>query len=353
MIPGLLLLAALALPAPAADPAAAADREVRAVFVKLEGLLARQSGADARAVAALGREIESLAPAVLRWKWRAVAPLERVMTDPARPVKSRLYALSFLSLTGDPLAFPPLRRLLLDPGQPAALRSAAAAGLAGLGASRQARRAALCAALAQEDIPDETARAALLEASRLGCDEASVLEDRARRGGLRPEGAAARDAELAAAGLGRSFPISAARALARLLGFYPAGSPLKTAVLRALWEKRRDLPALRAEAAGALTAAIRSESGRPESIAAAAAVLASLDDPGHVPLLRRLLSYPDAEVATAAAEALAQLQVFPAREDIARLLARVHEDKRFAPQPGRPAPHALIERLQAAQRRLR
>jgi len=106
MIPSLLLAAVLVLPARGADPEEAAQREVRAVFVKVERLLARQAGADARAVAALDREIESLSPAVLRWKWRAVAPLERVVNDPGRPAKARLYALSFMSLTRDPLALP-------------------------------------------------------------------------------------------------------------------------------------------------------------------------------------------------------------------------------------------------------
>jgi HEAT repeat protein len=353
MIPGLLLSALLSLPARAAAPDASARREVEAAFTKAGQLLARQAGADARAVAALDREIESLAPAVLRWKWRAIDPLERVMSDTGRPVKTRLFALSFMSLTRDPLALPPLRRLLLDPEAPASLRAAAAAGLPGLGISRPSLRTALCSVLAQEDLPDEVAGAALLEASRLGCDETAVLEARARRGGLRPAGREARAAGLAVAGLGRSHPIEAARALVRLLGFYPAGSALKTDVLAALHEKRRDLPALREQASGALTAAIRSESSRPQSVAAAAALLGALKDERHVPLLRRLLSYPDAETATAAAEALAELQVFPAREDIALILARVHEDPRFAPGPGRPEPRILIERLQAAARRLR
>jgi HEAT repeat protein len=124
-------------------------------------------------------------------------------------------------------------------------------------------------------------------------------------------------------------------------------------VLRALWEKRRDLPALRSAAAGALTRTIRSESRRPQTIAAALPVLASLGNPEDVPLLRRLLRHPDAEVVTAAAEALAGLQVFPVREDISLILARVHEDRRFTPLPGRPDPRVLIERLQEAQRRLR
>jgi len=353
MTAALLLTAALVLPARAADTAAAADHEVCAVFTKMEQLLARQTGADARTIAGLAAEIESLAPAALRWKWRAVAPLERILADPGRPVKLRLYALSFLGLTHDPLALPPLRRLLLDPAAPAALRSAAAADLPPLNVSRQRVRETLCAALAQEGLPEEVARPALNETAQLGCDETAVLEGWARRGGLRPAGPPARAAELAAAGLGRSRPIEAARALVRLLAFYPAGSPLKPPVLRALWEKRRDLPALKSAAAAALAGSILSESGHPGTMAAAVPVLASLGDPKDVPLLRRLLEYGDAEVVTVAAEALAQLQVFPARDDISRILARVHEDRRFAPLPGRPAPATLIARLQAAQRRLR
>jgi HEAT repeat protein len=353
MTPSLLLAAFLVLPARAEDPAAAADREVRAVSVKMEQLLAREAGLDARAIAQLDQEIESLSPAVLKWKWRAVAPLERALFEPGRPVKARLYALSFLGLTHDPLALPPLRRLLLDPAAPAALRSAAAADLPSLDVSRQRVREALCAALSQEDLPEEAARQALSETARLGCDETAVLEGWARRNGLRPEGPQARAAELAVAGLGRSRPIEAARALVRLLAFYPAGSRLKPPVLRALWEKRQDLPALKAEASGALGGVIRAESRHPETVAAAVPVLASLADPKDVPLLRRLLENSDAEVVTAAAEALAQLQVFPARDDIARILARVHEDRRFTPLPGRPDPRVLIARLQAALRRLR
>ena len=353
MTASLLLAAALALPARAEDPAAAADREVQAVFVKVDQLLARQAGADARMVAGLDAEIEALAPAVLRWRERAVAPLARLLADRGRSVKARLYALSFLGLTHEPLALPALKRLLLDPGAPAPLRSAAASALPPLDVSRQSVRAALCAALSQDALPEEMAQPALLEASHLGCDETAVLESWARRGGPRPAGAQARAAESAAAGLGSSRPIEAARALVRLLAFYPAGSAMKPPVLRGLWQKRRDLPALRTEAAAALRRTIRSEAGQPRIVAAAVPVLAALRDPDDAPLLRRLLRHPDAEVVTAAAEALAELRFFPAHDDIGALLAHTHDDRRFAAVPGRPDPRALIPRLQAALGRLR
>jgi HEAT repeat protein len=197
------------------------------------------------------------------------------------------------------------------------------------------------------------ARQVLPEAARLGCDETAVLEGWARRGGLRPAGAGARQAELAIAALGNSRPIEAARALVRLLAFYPAGSALKPSVLHSLWQKRRDLPALREQASAALGRTVRAESSHPIIVAAAVPVLAAVGSPQDVPLLRRLLSHPDAEVATAAAEALAELQFFPARDDIAAILARVDKDPRFSPAPGRPDPLALITRLQAALGRLR
>ena len=298
MTAALLLTAALVLPARAADTAAAADHEVCAVFTKMEQLLARQTGADARTIAGLAAEIESLAPAALRWKWRAVAPLERILADPGRPVKLRLYALSFLGLTHDPLALPVLQKLLLDPEAPAQLRSAAASGLPSLDVSRRSVRTPLCAALAQETLPAETALAALREASRLGCDDPAVLEGWARRGGPRPEGRGARAAAFAVAGLGGSDTFAASRSLTGLRDFYPAGSAMRPLVLR------------------------------------------------------ELLKSPDAEAVTTAAEALAELRFSPARDDIDQLLAHIPHDWRFAPAPGRPDPPALIARLQAAQRRL-
>jgi HEAT repeat protein len=344
----------LVLPARAAEPAAVeVEREVQAVFVKVDQLLARQNGADARSIASLDSEIESLSPAVLSWRWRAVAPLARILEERERPLKARLYALSFLAMTHDPLALPPLTRLLLDEQEPESLRSAAASDLGSLGVSRQAQRAALCAALAQEALPEAVARQVLPEAARLGCDDTAVLEGWARRGGLRPEGARARQAELAVAALGNSRPIEAARALVRLLAFYPAGSAMKPLVMHSLWQKRRDLPALRTQASAALGRTIRAESGHPPIVAAALPVLAAVGSPDDVPLLRRLLGHPDAEVVTAAAEALAELQFFPARDDISAILARIDKDPRFAPAAGRPDPLALISRLQAAQSRLR
>jgi HEAT repeat protein len=308
---------------------------------------------DARTIAGLDAQIESLSPMVLRWRWRAVAPLERILADRSRPVKERLYALAFLGLTHDPLALPPLKRLLLDPEAPAPLRCAAASDLTALDVSRQSVRTALCAALSQPALPEDVAQPALLDAAPLGCDDPAALEGWARRGGLRPEAARAHEAELAVSGLGNSRPIAAARALVRLLDFFPAGSSMKPLVLHALWQKRRDLPAFKAAASAALSRTIREESGHPSIISAAVPVLAAVGSSDDVPLLRRLLAHPDAEVLTVAAEALAELQFFPARDDIAAILAHIHDDPRFAPAAGRPDPLALIPRLQAAQRRLR
>ena len=346
------LAAALSLPG-RAQASASAEREIRAVFTKVQQLLARQTGSDARTVAGLDEDIESLAPAVLRWKWRAVAPLAAIIADRSRPVKARLYALSFLGLTHDPLALPPLKGLLLDPEAPASLRNAAAASLPLLDVSRQSVRTALCAALARTDLPEEAVSSGLLTVSQLGCDETNTLENRAKSAGLRPQGRPAQDAAWAVAGLGQSRPLSATRALVRLLRFYPAGSVLRPAVLRALESKKRDMPALRDDAAAALATVLESESNRPDILAAALPMLAGLRDTGRAPLLRRFLGHPDAEVATAAAEALAQMQVFAAREDLRRILAGVHDDPRFAPAPGRPDPLRLIERIQAAEKKLR
>jgi len=351
ILAALLPLSALA---PAAEsPAAAAQRQVDAVFVKVGDLLSRQAGADARAAAQLDGQIESLAPAVLRWKWRAVAPLANILFDSGRPLKARLFALSFMGLTHDPLALPHLKGVLLDPRQPPTLRSAAASALPLLRISRQSARQPLCDALKDESLPQDLARSILAETARLGCDDARLLEHRLHGFGIRPQGREQDAAFFAIATLGRSRPIEAARVLMRLLEVYPRGSPEKPAILKALWIKRRDLPAFRNDASSALIVLLRSESDCPAAIVAAIPLLASLRNPRDVPLLRRFLDNPDAEVATVAAEALADLQVLPAREDIVRILARVHQDPRFAPAAGRPDPKALIGRLEKAEKKLR
>jgi HEAT repeat protein len=345
----LLLAAAAASGGPQED----ADREVSAIFVKIDQLVAQQAGVDARTAGELDRQMESLTPAVLKWKWRAVSPLSRILAATDRSLKARLYALSLMGLSHDPLALPPIKSLLLDPEAPAILRAAAASDLPLLFVDRQPVRAALCTTLAQADLPEEVARQALLETSRLGCDEAARLEDRVKGYGLRPRGRDRDASFLAIYTLGRSRPLAAAQSLVRLLRFFPPGAKLKADILRALAPRKRDMLAFKNDALSALSDVIKSDTDAPATVVAAVPLLASLREPLTAPLFDRLLRHPDAEVVTVAAEALADLQFFAAQEEIGRILDHVHEDKRFVAVPGRPEPGGLIERLQAAQKRLR
>ncbi|MFA6002933.1 MAG: hypothetical protein WC881_02590 [Elusimicrobiota bacterium] len=350
----LLLTAGLAISLLAAEsPEEAAQREIAAVFTKAAKAVAAQSGQDARTIASSDAGIEALAPAVLKWEWRAVEPLARIASDPGIGLKVRVYALSFLGMTHDPLALPPMKGLLLDRSAAPALRSIAAMDIPHLKASSRAARSILCSALDEETLPPEVARSVLSETAHLGCEQTQGLEYWARHYGPAPKGLS-RDAALSALqSLGQSRPIEAARSLLRLLDMYPPASDMRPALLKALWEKRRDTAALQDQTAAALIALLQSGTRYPATAVAAIPVLAALRDPAHIPLLTRFLADPDAEVAAVTAEALAELQVFPAREGISQLLAHAHEDPRFAPKPGRPDPTSLLERIQAAEKRLR
>lgn len=211
---------------------------VEAVFQEIERLQAEQDNQDARRVAWLDRQCQALSPEVLRWGWRAAAPLSEVLADRSRELKARLLAASFLGLTADPAAFTPLSALLRDPAEPSSLRSSAAESLPGLGVSKAALRRVFCPLLAEKDIPQDVLAPVLIGLERLGCDEPSLLENLAKNGGTNPQGPSAENARRAVEALVHSLPIAAEDSLKSLADFYLESSLLKQAVLDALSRRR-------------------------------------------------------------------------------------------------------------------
>lgn len=350
---GVLALLALAAVPTWSAPHGSAEAAVTAVFNTIARMQAQQVNKTAREISALDRQCQSLAPEALRWGWRSVAPLSRVLAQRSLPVKTRLFAASFLGLTRDPLAFPPLKALLHDPAEPALLRSAAAESLPDLGVSKAALRAALCPVLDEEALPKDVLTLTLIGLAHIGCEDPALLEKTARAFGPRPSDEDGVNARRALTALSHSLPPSVGRSLLSLLAYYPPASPLREAALQALWAKRADLLFFRVPAGEAVLAALKADTNTPAVASAAIPLLAALRYDNAAPLLLRLLDNPDPEVLTLAAEALSALRALEARPRLEAILAQAHQDERFAPQPGKPSPQALLARIESAARLLR
>ena len=336
--------------APAPRVTAAALRtpggDVGAIFSEIERLERSEDDQTADVVRARDRHAEKLAPEVLRWGRRAVAPLLALARDASKTAKTRLLAVSTAGLVRDPGAFLALRAFMLDDGQPDGLRAQAALGLAGLPVSRAARSEAFCAALDRPAAGPELRRQALLQAAELGCRDPDVLERAAKSYGDRPEPAQAELAACAVRGLGAGYGLEPARALWRLYAFFPGGSALRREALLALDRKRAALRALPETEHDALSA-LSASSGTPDA-AVAARLVGAVGTPRCVKALERALRDPDAEVVAQAAESLAQLKDKSAAPALRRILAGAIHDERFAPRPGRADPAKLLARIQAA-----
>lgn len=348
LAPG-LLLAVWAGAAPAITP----DADIARLFGEVERLERSEANDTIDKVREKDRRARALAPDALRWGERAVGPLEQIARDPKRPPKTRLLAAAVMGMTRDPAAFKPLEAIMLDGSYSDDLRSEAALGLGGLAVDNAARRGAFCKALADEDMPRQTLAAALRSAAKLGCDEPSILEKRAKAIGLRP---APRDVQLARhaiEALGRSFPPEAARALWRLFEAYPSGSAERGACLEALLSDPERLTDLGTDynEPRALRA-LREESNAPRNAVLAARLAGRLGTPKCADALRRALRNGDPEVIAESADALAALKVVDAAPELRAIVNGAISDPRFAPKPDRPDPAAQAARIQAALNRL-
>ncbi len=285
----------------------AAAQAVALVFSRIDALQKREFNQNAYQVERLDKRCEALAPEVLGLGPDAAQPLLAVARDEKRPVKERLFAVTFLGLLDDPAAFLPLEEVALAPG-PDDLRSAAVAGLEGAGVSRRAVRRAACDALAQDDLPPRALAAALAVASRTGCDEPRSLYAWARRFGRMPRGDSARLAGLAATGLSRSFPFEGGRLLWKLFDFYPPGSTQRLFVLDRLWDARDTQKQLGHAALQHALDAAEAEPPVVANVEAALRLVVLLDDGTAAPVVAHLLRSPYPKVAASAANVMPLLR---------------------------------------------
>lgn len=326
---------------------------VSLAMARVDALVARETGRDARAAAELDRRAEEVFKDVAPLGWRAAAPLGDAARDPKRPPKSRLFAVIFLGKLRDPAAFEPLSGVLLDPDQDADARLSAAQGLTALDVPPEAARRTLCSALAQPELPRPLLDETLIALARLGCGEPAALERAARLFGPRPDGRDLVDARRALAALAKSRGEGSLRRLLALAGYFPPRGAARAAAIEALASRSADLAtALAPEALPVVRDALRSETSEPATML----ILVRLADafgPEADGLLLPLASHPDAEVLALAAEALARRKAVAALPALEAALANALDDPRFAPKPGRPDPAALLARVEAATASLR
>lgn len=348
----LALLLALSVSAQAEAPKAVVAR----VLKRAEVLVARQKGKDASEISDLDREAENLSKELKPLGYKAIPALAEAAQDLSKPPKVRMLAASFLALTRDPAALPPLEDIVLNREQAPFVRSLAAQSLPGVGAPDASVAKALCAAIAQDDLPREVLSEAMITLSRLGCPEPAALVQIARSFGPRPAGKDPPLALAALSALGRSRGVASGKALLALIGYFPAQGAPRAAAIKALDARRREIADwLAPEALPVVSEALRSESERYDTmiplIHAATAI-----GPEAAPALSRLARHPDAEVLAEAAEALVAFKRVEALPALEAVVAGAMNDPRFSPKEGRPDPAVSLARLEkavAALRRLR
>ena len=326
---------------------------VSLAMAKVDALVAREAGQDARVIAGLDREALAQYKSLAPYGWKAAAPLGDAADDRKRAPKSRFFAVFFLGKLHDAATFEPLSKVLLDVDQDPDARVSAAQGVAELDVAPEARRKTLCAAVAEPELPRSALDEALIALTRLGCPEPAPLERAARLFGPRPSGADFIDVRRALEALAKSRGEAPVRRLFVLADYYPSRTPARAAAVGALATRQKDLvTALAPEAFPVVRELLRSETAEPATML----ILVKLADafgPEADAALLPLSSHPDAEVLTAAAEALARrkaVAALPALEDV---VAHPLDDPRFGPKPGRPDPAALLARIEAATATLR
>ena len=348
----LALFLALAVPVSAQTPEAVVAR----VLARAEKLVASQNGKDAREIRDSDLAAENLSKELKPLGWKAAPALGAAAQELKRPVKVRVLAVSFLGLIRDPATFPPLEDILLNREQTPIVRSLAAQSLPGLGAPDASVSKVLCAALAQEDLPREVLSDVMLSLSRLGCPDPAALTRLARSFGPRPGEKDLVLVKAALATLGRSRGADSGQATLALVSYFPPLGDARAAAIMALDARRAEIATwLLPEALPVVIAALRSESGRWETMIPLIRTAAALG-PETGPALSRLSKHPDAEVLAEAAEALVVFKRVEAIPALEAVVADAMSDPRFSPKEGRPDPAlslARIEKAVAALRRAR
>ena len=219
-------MSSLALLLPLSLSISAAPKPSPSLIDRASVLVAQQKGLDAGEIAKLDKQLGALDAEAAKLGYAAVAPLSAAVFDPAKPLKLRLWLVSYLDAARDAAAFAPLEKLMLSRAEPDLLREAAARAVAQAPVSPRSRRRALCAALDADPGP-ELLDEALLELRVLGCEDPVALERRALDSGTRHP-------ERAVASLAISVPPSALLSLDRVFEKSPPLSPRRLAVLEAL-----------------------------------------------------------------------------------------------------------------------
>ncbi|MDD5301689.1 MAG: hypothetical protein PHS14_01160 [Elusimicrobia bacterium] len=345
----LALLLALCVPASAQTPQAVVER----AMARAEKLVASEKGKDALEIGDLDRAAESLAKELRPLGWKAAPALGAAASDLKRPEKVRLFAASFLALIRDPAAFPPLEDILLNRELSPSVRALAAQSLPGQGAPDAAVSKALCAALAQEDLPREVLSETLLSLSRLGCQDPAALSRVARSFGPRPSKKDLALVSAALAALGRSRGAVSGKALLALVGYFPSSGAPRAAAIAALDARRAEITTwLAPEALPVVAEALRSETERWDTMIPLIHIATALGPEGGRALLR-LTRHPDAEVLAETAEALAAFKHVEALPALEAVIAGAMNDPRFSPKEGRPDPAVSLARLEKAVATLR
>ena len=343
------LLLTLAVPLSTQTPQAVVTR----VMARAEKLVAAQKGKDARETLDLDWEAEKLSEELKPLGWKAAAALATAAQDLTRPAKVRLLATSFLALTQDPAAFPPLEDILRNQEQTPFVRALAAQSLPGQGAPDAAVRKALCAVLAQENLPREVLSEIMIPLTRLGCPDPLALAHIARSFGPRPGDKDLVLVKASLAALGRSRGIDSGKALLGLVAHFPSQGAPRAAAIAALDARRTEIAHwLTPEALPVVTEALRSETGRWDTMILLIHIGSALG-PGAAPALSRLSKHPDAEVLAEAAEALVTFKRVEALPALESVIAGAMNDPRFSLQKGRPDPAVSLARLEKAVEALR
>ena len=343
------LFLALAVPVSAQTPQAVVTR----VMARAEKLVASQKGKDAREIRDSDLAAENLSKELKPLGWKAAPALGAAAQELKRPMKVRLLAVSFLGLIRDPAAFPPLEDILLNREQAPIVRSLAAQSLPGLGAPDGSVSKVLCAALAQEDLPREVLADVLLSLSRLGCPDPAALTRIVRSFGPRPGEKDLMLVKAAFAVLGRSRGVDSGKTILALVSYFPPLGAARAAAIMALDARRTEIAIwLAPEALPVVTEALRSESGRWETMIPLINIATALG-PETGLALSRLTKHPDAEVLAEAAEALVVFKRIEAIPALDAVVAGAMNDPRFSPKEGRPDPAVSLARLEKALAALR
>ncbi|MBI5211460.1 MAG: HEAT repeat domain-containing protein [Elusimicrobia bacterium] len=343
-------------------PGRTACDNVNRIFLRIDRLVLESDKRDVRTVSSLDKRIQEYRHPVAAQGKAAVPCLAAVAMDPDKPLKSRLWALSFAAAIKDYSVFMPLKAVLNDAGAPGELRSTAASYMLLMKGVCQAAseqggppqcigqeevRREFCASLEDKALPPPALREVLAHASVYGCDDAGPLEHWIKSFGVAPTEHDWQNANFAILALARARSPVSTRVLLRLFKHYPVGSRGRKLVYKALLLKDKDLSAMKETVSPQLAWELEAEPG-PVGQTMVLQLLAMVNDPASAGVFVKFLGKEDPGVVGEAASGLAAIGAKQAIPELEKLLAGVEKDSRFAGTKGRPRPREAIDRIRDA-----